>query len=82
VKISSKKPVSDSRVSPIWVKPVVTTDLNSTHTTAKGKCWITSLPPFGYRVMDWFERENQGKLLLAPWASKRQRSRSFDRATL
>jgi Carboxypeptidase regulatory-like domain len=45
----------------IWVKPVVTTGLYQTRTDANGRYNATGLPPVGYRVMGWFEKEYNGQ---------------------
>jgi hypothetical protein len=52
------KPITNAK---IWVKPVVTTGLFETRSDANGKYLATGLPPVGYRVMGWFEREYNGK---------------------
>jgi Carboxypeptidase regulatory-like domain len=52
------KPIANAK---IWVKPVVTTGLYSTRTDANGRYLATGLPPVGYRVLGWFEREYQGQ---------------------
>jgi Carboxypeptidase regulatory-like domain len=46
----------------IWVNPVVTTGLYETWTDANGNYQATGLPPVGYRVEGWFEKEYRGKI--------------------
>ena len=41
----------------IWVKPVVTTGVYETRTDAGGYYQATGLPPVGYRVYGWYEKE-------------------------
>jgi hypothetical protein len=52
------KPIAGAK---IWVKPVVTTGLYETRTDANGRYEATGLPPVGYRVMGWFEKEYRGQ---------------------
>ncbi len=52
------QPIANAK---IWVKPVVTTGLYETRTDSSGKYTATGLPPVGYRVMGWFERDYLGK---------------------
>jgi hypothetical protein len=46
----------------IWINPVVTTGLYETWTDANGYYEATGLPPVGYRVEGWFEKEYRGKI--------------------
>lgn len=46
----------------IWINPVVTTGLYETWTDESGYYEATGLPPVGYRVEGWFEKEYQGKI--------------------
>lgn len=46
----------------IWINPVVTTGLYETWTDANGNYEATGLPPVGYRVEGWFEKEYRGKI--------------------
>ena len=52
------KPIGNAK---IWVKPVVTTGLYSTRTDENGRYEASGLPPVGYRVMGWFEKEYNGQ---------------------
>jgi hypothetical protein len=52
------KPITGAK---IWVKPVVTTGLYETRTDAGGRYEATGLPPVGYRVLAWAEREYNGQ---------------------
>lgn len=52
------KPIAGAKV---WVKPVVTTGLHETRTDANGRYEATGLPPVGYRVLAWAEREYNGQ---------------------
>lgn len=52
------KPIAGAKV---WVKPVVTTGLYETRTDANGRYEATGLPPVGYRVLAWAERQYNGQ---------------------
>jgi hypothetical protein len=45
----------------IWINPVVTTGLYETWTDTNGYYEATGLPPVGYRVQGWFEKEYRGQ---------------------
>jgi hypothetical protein len=56
---SSGQPIANAI---IWVNSVVTTGLYETWTDANGYYEATRLPPVGYRVEGWFEKEYRGKI--------------------